>query len=261
VYRLSLALLLLLTMALPAAADKQKQMVQFDSVLFVRGNGTTGKTNIILFDNGTAQVLASNVLTPSFGTPDFFPSNSAEGVLANEWASGVIRDCPLERTCIRWQSIAVLRTSKKHRLEIGLGIGNSFVWIVPVNLAISDISKVIELGDSSLISEKDWKDYTDKLEHTHEKAVEQQQQVEAQEKKKEADANTKKAIAMLNATQNRSDCLLNLRAGDLASKVYRCGYPDHTNSDLHTDQLVYPNDIFVYIDKATGTVSDVQWKH
>ena len=110
-------------------------------------------------------------------------------------------------------------------------------------------------------TEKDWRDYTDKWEQAQAKAIEQQKQAEEQQRKKEADANTAKAIAMLKATQNRRDCLLDLKAGDPASKVYQFGYPDHTNSDLHSDQLVYPDDdVFVYIDKATDTVSDVQWK-
>lgn len=66
---------------------------------------------------------------------------------------------------------------------------------------------------------------------------------------------------MLNATQYLHDCLTSLKEGDPASKVYRCGYPDNTNSDLHSNQLVYPDDTFVYIDKATNTVSNVQWSH
>src|SRR5215469_8227856 len=120
-YRFGLAVLLSLASVIPVVAEKQK--VQFDSVLFVRGDGITGKTSIVLFDNGTAQVLASKVLTPSLGMADFFPSNSMQSLDANIWANDVIRDCPQQRACVKWRSIGVLRSSIKHHPEFGLGIG------------------------------------------------------------------------------------------------------------------------------------------
>lgn len=264
-YRFGLAALFLLALVSSAAAEKQKQMVQFDGVLFVRGNGITGKASIVLFDSGTAQVLASQVLMPSFGMADFFPSDSMGAIDANTWANDVVRDCPPERGCIRWRSIGVLRSSKKHRSEFGLGIGgavgDTYFWLVPVSLAISDVSRVVGIGDASLTTEKGWRDYTDKVGQAQAKEIERQQQAEAQQQKKDADANTAKAIAMLKATQNLHQCLRDLHEGDPAAKVYRCGYPNHTNSDFHSDQLVYSDpDVYVYIDKATNTVSDVQWR-
>jgi hypothetical protein len=62
--------------------------------------------------------------------------------------------------------------------------------------------------------------------------------------------------------QRAKDCPRGIRAGMSRDQVYAClGEPDHTNSDLSTDQLVYPNDTYVYINRATGRVEDVQWTH
>jgi hypothetical protein len=64
------------------------------------------------------------------------------------------------------------------------------------------------------------------------------------------------------ATTKQRDCLTNLHAGDSSSKVRACGgAPDHTNSDLTTDQLVFANGVIVYIDKATDKVENVQWSN
>ncbi len=50
--------------------------------------------------------------------------------------------------------------------------------------------------------------------------------------------------------------------GTSIEHIHYCfGQPDHINSDAYIDQLVYPNDLFVYIDRSTGMVENVQWTH
>jgi hypothetical protein len=57
-------------------------------------------------------------------------------------------------------------------------------------------------------------------------------------------------------------CPHGVRIGMSEDQVYDClGAPDHTNSDKSTDQLVYPGNTFVYINRATGKVEDMQWTH
>jgi hypothetical protein len=51
-----------------------------------------------------------------------------------------------------------------------------------------------------------------------------------------------------------------IEAGSSEILVYRCmGRPDHVNSDLYVDQLVYKDGTFVYIDRKTSRVENVQW--
>jgi hypothetical protein len=62
--------------------------------------------------------------------------------------------------------------------------------------------------------------------------------------------------------QRAKECPNGIQAGMTIDKVYACkGYPDHTNSDSSTDQLVYPDGTYVYIDRSTGRVEDMQWTH
>lgn len=64
------------------------------------------------------------------------------------------------------------------------------------------------------------------------------------------------------AEQRDKECPHGIRRGMSRDQVYAClGVPDHTNSDLSTDQLVYPDGTYVYINRATGRVEDVQWTH
>jgi hypothetical protein len=57
-------------------------------------------------------------------------------------------------------------------------------------------------------------------------------------------------------------CPHGVRIGMSEDQVYAClGSPDHTNSDRSTDQLVYPGNTYVYINRATGKVEDMQWTH
>jgi hypothetical protein len=59
-----------------------------------------------------------------------------------------------------------------------------------------------------------------------------------------------------------SNCLHGLHIGDPVTEVAKCGIsPDHTNSDLRTDQMVFWDGTAVYIDKSTHTVENVQWTH
>lgn len=63
------------------------------------------------------------------------------------------------------------------------------------------------------------------------------------------------------AIQQEEDCLTHLKVGDARSKVTACGTPDHVNSDLYSDQMVYPDGIMVYVNKASDGVENVQWTH
>lgn len=84
-------------------------------------------------------------------------------------------------------------------------------------------------------------------------------------KSREIEKEKARELAEVNAQQSRllsvRACLLALKVGSPESSVYDCGYPDHTNSDLEIDQLVYPDDLFVYINKRTGLVENIQWSH
>lgn len=45
-----------------------------------------------------------------------------------------------------------------------------------------------------------------------------------------------------------------------ADGVVACfGLPDHINYDLYTEQWVYGNETYVYIDRQTGKVENIQW--
>jgi hypothetical protein len=68
-------------------------------------------------------------------------------------------------------------------------------------------------------------------------------------------------IAAQEAARKETECLTNLKAGDGLSQVNACGAPDHINSDLYGDQMVYPDGVIVYINKATNHVENVQWTH
>ena len=64
------------------------------------------------------------------------------------------------------------------------------------------------------------------------------------------------------AEQRAKECPYGLRIGDKESQVYAClGLPDHTNSDSRIDQLVYSNGTYVYIDRSTDRVEDIQTTH
>lgn len=251
------ALALLAFSTLDASAAKPKPVARLDSVLIVHESGDLGKTSVLLFDGGTTQVLTSTHSTDYFQCGSASYTEYSQCLSANEWLSGVIQNCPKDRICTRWETAGVQNGKGK---ELRISFASSSFSLAPVSLDVPGELTVIGFGNASLKTDKDWKDYADKYVQAEDKAAEQRKQAADAERKKEGDANTAKAIAMLNATQNLHDCLRNLKAGDSASKVYHCGYPDHTNSDLHSDQLVYSDDVYVYIDKATNTVSDVQWK-
>lgn len=68
-------------------------------------------------------------------------------------------------------------------------------------------------------------------------------------------------IAAEEAAQKEKDCLQHLKAGDDRSKVETCGTPDHINSDLYGDQMVYSDGTIVYVNKASNAVENVQWTH
>jgi hypothetical protein len=64
------------------------------------------------------------------------------------------------------------------------------------------------------------------------------------------------------SAQRRELCPKGVQIGMTRDQVYDClGYPDETNSDVSTDQLVYPGGTYVYIDRNTGRVENVQWTH
>ncbi|MGA7341636.1 MAG: hypothetical protein WBE72_15865 [Terracidiphilus sp.] len=74
----------------------------------------------------------------------------------------------------------------------------------------------------------------------------------------------KNAAALAQATaKERVGCPSHAEIGEQESEVYRCqGYPDHVNDEPHgLRQLVYPDDVFIYIDTDTGRVENVQWSH
>lgn len=63
--------------------------------------------------------------------------------------------------------------------------------------------------------------------------------------------------------RERVGCPDEVEIGERESEVYRCiGYPDHVNDELQgLRQLVYPNEVYIYIDTDTGLVENVQWTH
>lgn len=64
------------------------------------------------------------------------------------------------------------------------------------------------------------------------------------------------------AEQRTKQCPNGIQVGMSEARVYACmGYPDHTNSDVSTDQLVYPGGTYVYIDRSTGRVENIQVTH
>ena len=53
-----------------------------------------------------------------------------------------------------------------------------------------------------------------------------------------------------------------IRVGTPSAQVYSCfGWPNHVNSDFHTDQMVYSDGLFVYINRSTDKVENIQWTH
>ena len=64
------------------------------------------------------------------------------------------------------------------------------------------------------------------------------------------------------AQERANKCPHGVQAGMTLSMVHIClGWPDYTNSDFYSDQLVYPHGTYVYIDRRTGRVENVQWTH
>jgi ribonuclease HII len=117
-------------------------------------------------------------------------------------------------------------------------------------VADSLLSSDLPFGDATLQTASDWRTYIDRFRDSQRQKLEQADRERSEAKAKE-----------IIAANTRDSCLQNLKAGDPESKAYGCGYPDHTNSDLHSDQLIYPDAIIVYIDKGTHTVENVQWSH
>lgn len=64
------------------------------------------------------------------------------------------------------------------------------------------------------------------------------------------------------AAESKVVCPDGVKPGITRAQLYACkGYPDHTNSDFYADQLVYPDGSYVYIDRATDRVDNMQWSH
>lgn len=83
-----------------------------------------------------------------------------------------------------------------------------------------------------------------------------------QEAKRRGDELEKSAKKSAATARAEGSCLRSQLFGTSQGHVYAClGQPDSTNSDLYTDQLVYPDGTLVYIDRRTGLVENVQWTH
>ncbi|MGB8030336.1 MAG: hypothetical protein WCF30_11805 [Terracidiphilus sp.] len=64
------------------------------------------------------------------------------------------------------------------------------------------------------------------------------------------------------AEQRAKQCPNGIQVGMSEDQVHACmGFPDHTNSDLSTDQLVYPDGTYVYVNRGTGRVENIQVTH
>jgi hypothetical protein len=67
-------------------------------------------------------------------------------------------------------------------------------------------------------------------------------------------------LASQQAEQRMKECPDGIKVGMTRDQAYAClGRPDHINSDVYTDQLVYPDGTYVYIDRSTGRVENVHW--
>lgn len=96
--------------------------------------------------------------------------------------------------------------------------------------------------------------WVERIQFLDEQAKEQQAEAERQ-------AEWKQRNDVYIASMKLIACLRHLEIGSPAGAVYACGSPDHTNSDMYVDQLVYPDGTMVYIDKKAGKVQNVQWSH
>lgn len=214
-----------------------------------------GYEAILFLDDGTAATIAH---TNEFATEPFASCDSPNCLEGSTTLNGMSANCIGKQYCAELQPVRYQLGQTKCQdhvskcTTVGIKFDRSALWLVPSFESASALTK--RLWPASIHwtgnlpkSPEDWQSDFESLDS---------------KAKLEADADRNLAASQAIIAENElKDCLTKLKKGDPASVVYKCGAPDHTNSDLYTDQLVFPNGTLVYIDRATHTVQNVQWTH
>jgi hypothetical protein len=253
-------------LAVPALYAKNgSDVITSDLLFLVTPQTAPGYVAVIFIDENTVAVLGNTA-----GLYDnLFPCSletSAQCLFANSQFSSLSMYCDIKDWCSEIKRINYkvghVRCQDDRRrecMEIGIRLDlGGYFWLVPIQMSYEEFNKKWANsfpGKPPIpASAVEWKSAVDNL--NAKKRMEEQEQIARLKAEEQAQLAREKA-----AIYAMSECLRRLKIGDPASKAYFCGSPDHTNSDLHTDQLVYSEGTMVYIDKATDTVEDVQWTH
>jgi hypothetical protein len=262
-YTLCFVYLIALFFAVPKLYAKDDSDVHMGDVLYlVTPQTSPGYVAVIFLDEKTVAVMGNTAGLYD----DLFPCSDSHCLLANIQFSRPGMYCEIKDWCSEIKSVSyklghIRCQIDRHRecLEIGIRLDtDGYFWVVPIQMSNEEFSRkwANPLPGSTVVpvSAVGWKSIIDNMNAMKRaEALEQLAQLKAEEQAQLARQKAK--------IYEMSECLLRLKIGDAASKAYFCGSPDHTNSDLHTDQLVYSEGTMVYIDKATDTVEDVQWTH
>lgn len=257
----------LMLIALPSFAKTTKHVSEAHTgtlVLLVTPDVSAVYTAAIYLDDSTVAIVDEGLSLKDCSSSACFEFDSLVSSMKTDCYLRPVLALRAVRSdvCFEEKSIDYYtgQISKHHQVDSEVGISlasGETMWFVPIMETADQFGKMMWSNHLSVAGEgphspSEWEQAISNLLS--------QRQADADKAAYRARVASNLAeIAAEEATRKERDCLTNLKVGDSISSVNICGAPDHTNSDLYSDQMVYPGGIIVYVSKVTNAVEDVQW--